>query len=141
MMVRQVAPNLAASVKLQYGVGGYLLHSRFDGTFCPICLQMFHSRQKVIRHIEEKSVRCRTVLVHTFPRLSENVVAELDAQDATEARCLARQGRRRHFSASATIRLQGPLLREAVVVGISHATLLKTQGAVVTIEMIANIVG
>ena len=102
-------------------------------------MQIFHSRPRVISHIEESSVRCKTVLLHTFSALPNDIVAALDERDAAEARRLRRKGRSRNYSDSATSRLPGPLLWEAYAVGISHASLLKTQGPTSTANMIANI--
>ena len=92
---------------------------------CPACLQFFHSRERVIRHVEEKSPRCRAVLLQTFVPLPAQVIAELDAIDAVESRSLRRQGRRRHYAESVTSRLLGPLCQEAYVAGINHANLLR----------------
>ena len=100
---------------------------------------MFYSREKVICHVEEKSARCRTVLVHTFNPLPCETIAELDARDAEVSRHLRAKGRRRHYSDSVSSRLLGPLCRAAFAVGINHATLLKTGGANITTDMIANI--
>ena len=93
----------------------------------------------MICHIEEKSARCKAVVMHTFPPLPQHIVSKMDAQDAAEARQLFRKGRRRHFADAGMSRLHGPLCWEAVVVSISHANLLRTQRAAISREMIANI--
>ena len=112
---------------------------RIDTVHCPVCMQLFHTRERVICHIEEKSARCKAVVLHTFPPLPQHIVSKMDAEDAAEARQLFRKGRRRHYADALMSRLHGPLCREAFVVGISHVSLLRTQGAVITCEMIANI--
>ena len=139
--------DFSANSRQQVAVHAFKMHERqrvartfIDTTYCPVCLQLFHSREKVICHISEKSARCRTVLYHTFTPLPRPTVLELDAQDAAESRVLSKRGRRRHHSELVASRLQGPLCRAAYVAGISHASLLKTQGAVITDSMIANMV-
>ena len=97
-----------------------------DTPYCPICLQMFHSRERVICHIEEKSPRCRAVMDMTFSALEPHTVAALDSEDACTARSLMRKGRRRHYCSIMSSRLPGPLCKEAYAVGISHSALLKT---------------
>ena len=124
-----------------FRVHGYQRAARslVDSVHCPVCMQIFHSRPKVIRHIDEQSARCRAVLMHTTPQIPAMIVTELDKKDAAEARQLSRKGRSRYHSDSSTSRLHGPLIWEAYAVGISHASLLRTQGANVTDHMITII--
>ena len=138
--------DYAAGSRQQLALHAFRVHgyqraacSLIDGVHCPICLQIFHSRPKVIRHIEEQSARCKAVLVHKFAPLPPHIVAGLDEADAANARQLSRRGRSRHHSDSLMSRLHGPLCREAYAVGISHASLLKTQAANITMQMFANI--
>ena len=79
-------------------------------------------------------------MFNSFAPLSADTVAELDASDAADARSLAGKGRRRHYSASVTSRLPGPLCWEAFEVGISHAALLRTPGLLVPEETISNMI-
>eukprot|EP00959_Pyramimonas_sp_CCMP1952_P091429 1914233-Pyramimonas_sp.AAC.1 len=51
---------------------------------------------RVVKHVEEKSRRCRHVLLGTFQGMPPHVAAGLDRQDADRARKMARKGRRRH---------------------------------------------
>ena len=119
---------------LRRPVRGYI-----DTAYCPIGLQLFYTRERVICHVQEKSHRCRAVILNCFAQLDSRVVKELDATDAAEARDLFKQGRRRHYASKVASRLHGPLCREAYVVGLSHRTLLKTQNAYITAEMISDL--
>ena len=116
-----------------------MARQRIDTLHCPVCMQYFHTRERVICQIEEKSERCKAVVLHTFPPLPQHVVAKMDADDAVEARHLFNKGRRRHHAGAVMSRLQGPLLWEAFAVGISHASLLRTTVAAAPPQMITNI--
>ena len=110
-----------------------------DTAHCPVCLQLFYSREREICHVHEKSHRCRAVILNCFTPLDVYVVEELNAIDAAEARALNKQGRRRHYVSTLASRLQGPLCRGAYVVGLSHRTLLKTPHSSITTEMISDL--
>ena len=106
-----------------------LPRSCIDTPYCPVCLQMFYSREKVIVHTEEKSPRCKLVVSRTFTRLDAQAVLALNAADACEARHLAKKGRRRHFCSIMSSRMPGPLSKEAYMVGISHSAWLRAPAA------------
>ena len=135
-----------ASSRQQLALHAFRVHgyhrgarARIDTEYCPVCLQLFHARERVICHVEEKSARCKFVLMHTFKALPANTVADLDARDAADSRLLRNKGRRRHHADAVTSRLHGPLCRAAFVAGVSHASLLRAKGAPVTSHMIPNI--
>ena len=100
---------------------------------------MFHSRIKTINHIEEKLLRCRLVILSCYDKLLVETVMRLDEEDAQKARVLARVGRRRHHAEVMAERLQGTLIREAVVVGISHRSLLRTPGVMADDDMVSQL--
>ena len=89
--------------------------------------------------MDEKSHRCRFVILSCFARLDNHVVKQMDAADAEAARILSKKGRRRHYATTNASRLQGPLGREAYVVGLPHRTLLRTPKSVISPAMIADI--
>ena len=91
-----------------------------DTTHCPVCMQLFHTRVRVVTHLEEKSDKCRSVVMATFNRLPNDVVAELDRKDAKDARERARKGQRPHHADAPAGRLEGPLTLEASEAGLSH---------------------
>eukprot|EP00973_Karenia_brevis_P011283 1526886-Karenia_brevis.AAC.1 len=93
---------------------------------CPACMQDFHQRPRLLAHLEEKSARCKLVIVSIFNPLPDDIVASADAEDASYAKSLARSGRRRVFADVPACRLEGPLRREAVAAGITHSNLLTT---------------
>ena len=97
-----------------------------ESEWCPVCLQMFYSRTKVINHLEEKSRRCRLVVTNCVKPLPVDPVTVCDTEDAAKARALVRIGRRRHYTDDPVVRLSGQWILEAFVVGLSHKTLLKT---------------
>jgi hypothetical protein len=110
-----------------------------DTDYCPVCLQFFQSRIKVINHLEEKSRRCLAVITACFRPLPKEISCAHDADDAATARALVRGGRRRHFSETPSSRMSGPLIRAAYVAGLSHASLLRT-GARVDDDMLDKLV-
>ena len=65
----------------------------------------------------------------------------MNAADAEEARALFKQGRRRHYAKDNVTRMPGPLCPEADLVGVSHRTLLKTQGACITENIMSDLHG
>ena len=87
-----------------------------------------HSRPRVIAHLEEKSPRCKFVVL-SLPTLSPEACAALDADDATLARQFRREGRTRVAGNLPAWRADGPLHPSAEAVGVSWLTGLKTQSA------------
>ena len=101
--------------------------TRVDEPSCVACLQAFGTRERLIAHLEDKSPRCRAIVLATLPPLPAERLAEITAEDAEISRGLARGGRRRVDAATPAVRLQGPLIAPAAAAGISHATGLRTQ--------------
>ena len=98
-----------------------------DTDHCPVCMQWFGTRTRVIVHWEEKSPRCRRVVLERFRQLPEDTVAVLDERGAEEARTLGRIGRRRYHADTRATRLAGPLMKEAFEAGLDHKSLLSTR--------------
>jgi len=79
------------------------------GTFCPVCLRQFWTRERVVNHVRYRSFVCKANLLILGPCLS---VEEADALDVFENGAnlsLQRKGRRRHHAELPVVRLQGPL--------------------------------
>ena len=79
------------------------------GTFCPVCLRQFWTRERVVNHVRYRSRVCKANLLLLGPCLS---VEEADALDVSENGAnlvLQRKGRRRHHAEQPVSRLQGPL--------------------------------
>ena len=83
--------------------------------------------------MEDKSPRCRAVVLGTLPRLSAERLAEIEHEDAAQSRALAHSGLRRVVAQAPVRRLPGPFRKEAFLAGISHDVCLKTQTAAVYI--------
>ena len=99
---------------------------KFDCTHCPVCLQEFWGRSRLLAHVKEKSPRCRHVLM-TYQDLPEAVIAGVEEQEAAVARSLRARGLKRVAAELPVVTLQGPLTLQAVGVGVCHSTRLKTQ--------------
>ena len=85
-----------------------------DVTHCPACLMEFHSRSRVIAHVNEKLKRCRRAIHSWLRPLDADIVAQLDKHEAELARSLSRIGRSRVYADAPACRLEGPLLSAAV---------------------------
>ena len=139
--------NFSCCTRQQLALHSFRVHGAWrrlrdyiDTDFCPVCLQMFHSRIKVINHIEEKSLRCRLVVCTTFSKPPPEIIAAMDDEDAQLARALAKIGRRRHHKDIYVERMAGPLTRGAIIAGLSHRTLLKTPSALLDDNVISRLV-
>ena len=82
-----------------------------DGTHCPACLLEFHSRDRLIQHLERASLECREFVLTERPELSEDTVRILDEEAAAHVRKLAHTGKHRVHALLPCVRLRGPLLR------------------------------
>ena len=104
-----------------------VLHDRVEGDTCPCCLMCFHTRSRLLAHIQQKSQRCSLFVSQVIPPMDENVLGLAIAEDAAQARLLAKRGRRRVFAEEPAVRAYGPLRFEAVQLGVNFVTRLKTQ--------------
>jgi len=68
----------------------------FSGIHCPICLKMFHTRERVLNHLRYRSSICRLNLLRRDPVLTATEANELDASEAGANRKLQSSGKRRH---------------------------------------------
>ena len=80
----------------------------------------------MLAHLEEKSERCKQVVLASLPRLPLGEVHEIDAVDALESRKLVHMGRKRVAAFMPALRMEGPLTRVAVDAGIRHDHRLRT---------------
>ena len=115
------------------------LRDYVDTDFCPVCLQLFHSRINVINHLVEKSLRCRLLVCTVFGKLPREIVDALDEDDAKIVRELTKSGRRCHHTSAYVERLTSPLIKAAIVAGLSHKTLLKTPSALLDDDAISRL--
>ena len=96
-----------------------------DGV-CIACLQDFSSRPRLIAHLEERSARCKMVVLHTQERLDAATLAVLDTSDAAESRRLVHAGMCSRTALKPVLQTFGPLTLAAHLAGISHRAGLKT---------------
>ena len=97
-----------------------------SGVVCECCLQCFHTRERLVRHIIATSVRCKRFYYET----AEPADPELVKREEAEAYKLTRKNRgigRRSTNASGkpAILVSGPLTPEADILGVSHSHRLK----------------
>ena len=115
-----------------------LIRRRIQSTTCPCCLQDFHTRERVLNHLAEKSERCRAMVLATQPELAPEVVQALDQTEAIRLRAARRAGWRRSHAAVPAVRVAGPLTAVAYGIGLSHQSLLRTGFSVWTDAMASN---
>ena len=80
-----------------------------EGTFCPVCLRQFWTRERVVNHIRYRSQVCKVNLLLAGPCLSVDEADNLDVVEYGANLNLQKKGRRRHHADLPVIRLQGPL--------------------------------
>jgi len=78
-------------------------------TFCEICLLEFHSRQRLLNHVAEKSDICRQCYHLLGPKLTLEQANEMDAYEAAHSQANKAKGLPRHQAKELCFRLQGPL--------------------------------
>eukprot|EP00973_Karenia_brevis_P047920 6650780-Karenia_brevis.AAC.1 len=85
-------------------------HFLIDGVSCPICLQLFWSRSRVLEHIMYKSKRCFRQLLMRGPIISRVEVTSLLRETAALERSNRRAGYRRAHAHQPVVQLVGPRL-------------------------------
>ena len=83
-----------------------------DGS-CPVCLKLFHSRPRVLHHLNMRSKRCAEYLISHFTPLENAVAAELDTTDTQEQQLLRKQGHHKRKALKPVIQMYGPKLNGA----------------------------
>ena len=73
-------------------------------------MKLFHTRPRLIKHLAYNCSKCLKTLKANVPPMSNDLVAELDAQDLQASIPLRRAGRRDTSASMApAVRLSGPL--------------------------------
>jgi hypothetical protein len=86
------------------------VRSKVWGTRCPCCQKQFHERPRLIQHLAYDSARCKAIFAQgEFLSLPRDLVAQLDAQDASKARARRHLGLPERF-AEVPAWSEGPLL-------------------------------
>lgn len=98
--------------------------SYVDTTHCPMCMQDFSTRGRVIRHLEDKSQRCLSALLISSVALSKEAQDAQEAESRSCIRGLSAQGLRPSHARKPVFRLVGPLTCVATAAGICHKNLL-----------------
>ena len=80
-----------------------------DYVFCPICLEMFHTRERVLNHIRYKFEICKRNFVMRDIKWTDAEIEEIDSNEAECHKKTQAIGKRRHQAEAPVIRLVGPL--------------------------------
>jgi len=81
-----------------------------DGVHCPICLKMFHTRERTVNHIRYDSPKCRALIIHLGPCLTPEAANALDAAERERNRHFYAEAKARSKADIPYFRLNGPLL-------------------------------
>lgn len=84
------------------------LRKYVNTVFCPICMVMFHTRERLLNHLKYRSPTCKTNILLGQPVLTEEEANNLDSQDAHNFVLMQKAGKRRHHCDAPAYRLQGP---------------------------------
>ena len=101
------------------------LRALVESTHCAACLQEFHSRERVIRHVSRSSPKCIQVYIQAMAPMHIDDLGRFEEEAYNTTRQLKTQGFRREHAQLPPIRLVGPLIIQSYSAGISHITLLK----------------
>ena len=121
----QFTANTRQRVALhEYTVHGVRRDTRrkVNAPWCEVCLRYFHTIERTICHLHEGSARCLFVYRTCIPDLppEEQELAMSLAQ--AENRELAVRGLRNHKAEDRWQQMQGPMMHEAFLAGLRHAT-------------------
>ncbi len=119
---QQVASHQYRMHGLKRGIRAYI-----DSTHCPICLQEFHTRVRVVVHAEQ-SLRCRVGIRLAHQPVAEEFFEELEDDSLDCTRALVAHGYGRAHVKLPVTRLQGPFIATAFFVGVHHSSLLRRCG-------------
>ena len=78
-----------------------------DDSICPVCLTQFHTRHRVVHHLERHS-RCRDALCNSPPLLSPEAAEALDEKERELHRALHKRGQPPTHAALPAYRMCGP---------------------------------
>jgi len=110
-------------------VHGIVRHLRkfVSGCTCCACMQYFHTCERLLNHLTDRSERCRYYYEQFVVPFSTTVDADACAKAHDETRALCCEGWRRNKAKQLAFRVAGPLTLEAEFCGIDHKTGLKSQ--------------
>ena len=104
-----------------------VVRNRLVEPVCPACLCFFHTRLRLLVHVQQRSKRCLLFALRELPDLDPEVIQAADDQDRGVARALRRQGRRESFADEPASVAQGPLTLASVALGVTWQQRLRTQ--------------
>ena len=91
---------------------------------CECCLQFFHSRERLLRHLMQSSNRCRQ-FYHSFVEpMEQQEYEDAEKKSLQNTRCLLAQGHRRTHAPTPPVRVCGPYRPESFSVGVCHSRCL-----------------
>ena len=100
LAVHKFKSHGAKSIERQY----------LPGTQCPICLNEFWTRERVINHVRYRSTVCRENLLVRPPELTQQQADDLDELERETYRKMQSCGNRRHKAVEPCVQAFGPLL-------------------------------
>ena len=80
-----------------------------DGTHCVVCMLEFHTRDRLVQHLERSSPQCGAYTMNTLPKLPADEVFRLNRDAAIHIKQLKGAGRCRVHALLPCFRVPGPL--------------------------------
>eukprot|EP00973_Karenia_brevis_P018294 2511344-Karenia_brevis.AAC.1 len=96
-----------------------------DGVQCVACLQHFHTRERLVCHLAEKSARCRQIYYMCVSPMSDDQFKALEDEGRSVVAKLQRSGWKRHKAEDPVLRAEGPLRLQCEMACIRHSNLLR----------------
>ena len=115
------ARALSAHRFMQHGVK-LTCRDKLTETHCPVCLNEFHTRARLVVHISRASPICNSVLEEQYGPEPPELVAQAEEKSKQQDREFRRMGRHRTWAEFPSFRREGPLTLAAMEAGITHGT-------------------
>ncbi len=85
------------------------VHVHVHTVHCPVCMQFFHNRTRILNHLKYRSRVCCLSLVMQDPRTTKDEAQSLDVACREGKRKLYALGLRGHAATNPVFRLAGPI--------------------------------
>ena len=106
---------------MQHGVK-LTCRDKLTETHCPVCLNEFHTRARLVVHISRASPICNSVLEEHYGPEPPELVLQAEEMSKQQDREFRRMGRHRTWAEFPSFRREGPLTLAAIEAGITHGT-------------------
>ena len=87
---------------------------------CPVCLCLYHTRSRLIDHVQVGSPTCRDIICQFFVDEPPGDILIVEDAERERVRKMAKLGRHRNWAEFPAVRLPGPLIKSATNAGISR---------------------